>query len=341
VGGVDKGVPLMLLSPGNAQDYCLGCIGRARFFFKQRGLCDVAKHERHKVEVKEPMIHITTPATKQTKFAAYETQALAMDHLTDLQYADLIREQHPAAEWNHILLAINEGNFENESEFNEIKLRATRKPAFSKSFTPRKKVKFVMGGAIEEVGMLDMGASYDVNATLQPRAMEDQTEPWILTGKEWQAMCSYVQMLDSKLPELQEIVATSKAAVSDRLMILKDELGAVMADVVPGDYVPGGPYVNVWSGVGTNLENNQAVVTLVGKTVQQVTATTGRLENLVVKSNRVTSEEGQLQAQVLSLNQNQRAEESKTNQIVGQLHTLSLLLNQVQCAISEVVAQTP
>jgi hypothetical protein len=109
--------------------------------------------------------------------------------------------------------------------------------------------------------MLDMGASYEVKATLQPRAMSDQTEPWIFTGKEWQAMCSYVQMLESKLPELQEIIATSKAAVSDRLMILEDEIGAVMADVGSGDDVPGGPYVNVWSGVGTALENNQAVST--------------------------------------------------------------------------------
>jgi hypothetical protein len=99
-----------------------------------------------------------------------------VDLLTDLQYADLVREQHPVAEWNRILLVIKEGNFENESEFNEIKLRATRKPAFRKSFAPRKKVKFVMGGAIEDVGMLNMGASYDVKANLQPRAMEDQTE---------------------------------------------------------------------------------------------------------------------------------------------------------------------
>jgi hypothetical protein len=112
-------------------------------------------------------------------------------------------------------------------------------------------------------------------------------------------------MLDSKLPELQEIIATSKAAVSDRLMILEDELGAVMADVGPGDDVPGGPYVNVWSGVGTALEKNQAVATLVGKIAQQVTTTTGRLEKLVAKANRVTSEEGQLRAQVLSLNQSQ------------------------------------
>jgi hypothetical protein len=72
------------------------------------------------------------------------------------------------------------------------------------------------------------------------------------------------------------------------------------------------------------------VATLVGKIAQQVTATAGRLEKLVAKSNRVTSEEGQLRAQVLSLNQNQRAEETKTNQIVDQMHTLALLLNQVQ-----------
>jgi hypothetical protein len=54
------------------------------------------------------------------------------------------------------------------------------------------------------------------------------------------------------------------------------------------------------------------------------------LKKLVAKASRVTSEEGQLRAQVLSLNQSQRAEETKTNQIVDQLHTLSLLLNQVQ-----------
>jgi hypothetical protein len=57
------------------------------------------------------MIHIMTPAAKRTKFAAYETPDLAVDLLTDLQYADHIREQHPVAEWNHILLAIKEGNF--------------------------------------------------------------------------------------------------------------------------------------------------------------------------------------------------------------------------------------
>jgi hypothetical protein len=94
--------------------------------------------------------------------------------------------------------------------------------------------------------------------------------------------------------------------------------------------VQGGTYVNVWSGFGTALENNQAVATLVGKNSQQVTTTAGRLEKLVAKANRVTSEEGQLRAQVLSLNQIHSSEETKTNQVVGQMHTLALLLNQVQ-----------
>jgi hypothetical protein len=49
VGGGGKGVPLVLLSPGNAQDYCIGRIGDDRVCLLQRGLRDVAKHELQKV----------------------------------------------------------------------------------------------------------------------------------------------------------------------------------------------------------------------------------------------------------------------------------------------------
>jgi hypothetical protein len=68
------------------------------------------------------------------------------------------------------------GGFENESEFNDINLRATRKYA-CKSFTPRKKVKFAMGDAVEDVGMLGVGDSYEVKATLQPRVMVNKENP--------------------------------------------------------------------------------------------------------------------------------------------------------------------
>jgi hypothetical protein len=92
------GVPLVLLSLGNAHDYYLGHIYRDRVCLLQMGLCYVANHEQKKLEVKEPMMHIMTPATKQTKFAAYETPAMAVDFLTDLQYAAFVQEQHHVAE---------------------------------------------------------------------------------------------------------------------------------------------------------------------------------------------------------------------------------------------------
>jgi hypothetical protein len=93
-------------------------------------------------------------------------------------------------------LAVKEGFFENEMDFNEIKLWATRKPAFGNYVTHHKKFKFAMGDVIEDVGMLGMGAPYELKATLKPNTIVDQEEPWMLTGKEWQDMCSYAQMLD-------------------------------------------------------------------------------------------------------------------------------------------------
>jgi hypothetical protein len=52
-------------------------------------------------------------------------------------------------------------------------------------------------------------------------------------------------MLYSKLPELKDIIATSKVAVLDRLMVVEDELGLVMVDLGSGEDAPGGAYVNV------------------------------------------------------------------------------------------------
>jgi hypothetical protein len=112
----------VLLSLDKVQDYGIGHIGRARVCLLQMGLYGVAKHERQKLKVSEPMVVIMNRATTQTKFTVYEAPALAVDLLTELQYATFIREHHSAGEWNRILLAIKEGGFENESEFNDINL---------------------------------------------------------------------------------------------------------------------------------------------------------------------------------------------------------------------------
>jgi hypothetical protein len=49
----------------------------------QAGLCDVAKHEKQKLEIREAMVHIMAPTTKQSKFAAYEAPALVVANLSE------------------------------------------------------------------------------------------------------------------------------------------------------------------------------------------------------------------------------------------------------------------
>jgi hypothetical protein len=91
--------------------YCLGRIGWDRVCLLQTGMSDVRKHKRHRLEVKDPMIHSMTPGMKQTRSTAYEVPDLAVYLLTDAQYGELTREQHSVGEWNRILLAIKERIF--------------------------------------------------------------------------------------------------------------------------------------------------------------------------------------------------------------------------------------
>jgi hypothetical protein len=67
------------------------------------------------------------PATKQTKFAAYEAPALVVANLTEKQFGELTQEQHPVNDWNRIIWDIKAGRFENELEYEEIKQRASKK----------------------------------------------------------------------------------------------------------------------------------------------------------------------------------------------------------------------
>jgi hypothetical protein len=119
--GDTKGVYLVLLSPENVRNYCLGRIGRGRVCLLKTGMCDVAKYEKHKLEIEEAMAHIMAPTTKQTKLAAYEAPALVVTTLTDKQFGELTQEQHPVNDWNRIILAMKARRFENEPQYEEIK----------------------------------------------------------------------------------------------------------------------------------------------------------------------------------------------------------------------------
>jgi hypothetical protein len=110
---------------------------------------------------------------------------------------------------------------------------------------------------------------------------------------------------------LQEILFASKTALSERLMGVEDELGAALADLGTGEGIPGGGggYVNMWSGIGAALEDNQTMTNLVSKLHQQVKANAGNVGAAMAKANQANSEATTLKTQLVGMYETQRAEE--------------------------------
>jgi hypothetical protein len=117
-------------------------------------------------------------------------------------------------DWNRIILAIKAGTFDAEKEYEEIKLRASNKSVFSQAFNLRKKVKFAMEGAIADVQAVDLEASSKIRTLLKPRRPVYEGAAHSITKQEWEAVCTYVQLLSTRLPDLQETLFPSKTALS-------------------------------------------------------------------------------------------------------------------------------
>jgi hypothetical protein len=165
---------------------------------------------------------------------------LVVASLTEAQYEELTQEQHPVTDWNRIILAIKAGRFDTEKEYEEIKLCAGKKSVFSQAFAPRKKVKFALEGVTAGAQAVDLEASADSRSLLKPRRSVSEGVAHLLTEQEWEAVCAYVQLLNTRLPELQEIIFASKAALSERLMGVEDKVGVALADMGTGEGVHGG-----------------------------------------------------------------------------------------------------
>jgi hypothetical protein len=196
--------------------------------------------EKHKLEIQEAMVRIIASATKQMNSEAYEAPALAVAKLMEMQYVELTEEQHPANDWNRIILAIKAGQFNNDLDYEEIRQRARKNSVFGQSLTPTKKVKFAMEGATAGVQEVKLESSADIQSLPKPRRPVAEDAEHALTGKEWEALCAYAQMLNTRLPELQEIMSNSKEAIMEQLTGVEDELGAALADLGTGEGVPGG-----------------------------------------------------------------------------------------------------
>jgi hypothetical protein len=102
----------------------------------------------------------------------------------------------------------------------------------------------------------------------------------------------YVQMLNTRLLDLHEILFTLKAALSEHFMGVEDEY-------LEKGY--GGGYANIWSGIGTGLENNQAVANLVGKITQQVKVNAGNAGTVMAKANQDNVDSGALKMQLVGM----------------------------------------
>jgi hypothetical protein len=128
----------------------------------------------------------------------------------------------------------------NESEYENIKQRASKKSVFGQYFTPRKKAKFgleVLAPIVQEIKL--EASTYFLNL-LKPRRPVMEGAAHALTWKEWEGLCTYAQMLNGKLPELQEIMVNSEEVLAGRLLCVEDELGATLAELGSVDSVPGG-----------------------------------------------------------------------------------------------------
>jgi hypothetical protein len=113
-------------------------------------------------------------------------------------------------------------------------------------------------------------------------------------------------------------------------MGVEDELGAALADLGTVEGIPGGLYVNRWSGIESTLEDNQAVANLVSKLHEQVKANAGNIGAAMAKTNQANSETTTLKTQLVGMYQTQRAEKEKLTQLNGKLYQLTLILNQTQ-----------
>jgi hypothetical protein len=111
---------------------------------------------------------------------------------------------------------------------------------FIQSFTLRKKVKFGLEVLAPSVQDINLEASVEVRSLLKPRQPVMEGAAHALTVNEWEALFMYVHMINTRLPELQEIMANSEEVLMDRLLGVEDELGAALAELGTDDGVPRG-----------------------------------------------------------------------------------------------------
>jgi hypothetical protein len=105
-----------------------------------------------------------------------------------------------------------------------------------------------------------------------------------------------------------------------------------MAELRSRTEVPGGPYINVWSGIGVALENNQEVANLVGCIVQHMKATAGSMNQASQIANQSRAEVADIRAEVVMVvvSKKKMDEGFKVRQVGGHLLQITQFLAHVR-----------
>jgi hypothetical protein len=143
-------------------------------------------------------------------------------------------------------------------------------------------------------------------------------------------MYQYINVVAEQLPLLQEVIVRSRQISVERSSAVEDE-GRVQAELGNGAETPGGPYVNIWSGVSAVLDTSQEMSNMLGNIAQQVKNTAAALNQVTFRANKASADVGWgVRTQVTSLEANQRADASKVEDINGQ--QLTSMLGMIQQA---------
>jgi hypothetical protein len=141
-------------------------------------------------------------------------------------------------------------------------------------------------------------------------------------------MCNYITMLAERLLALLEVMVKSRQLTVERSAAMEDDVGAVQKELGDGAGLPGGPYVNVWSGLYDALDNSQTVANLVGKIAQQVRTKAAAMTQITSRDNKASADVVGVRAQITGLEAKQRMDTNKVTQIGSQL--LTSLLGKTQ-----------
>jgi hypothetical protein len=107
-------------------------------------------------------------------------------------------------------------------------------------------------------------------------------------------------------------------------------VGVVQAELGDGAEAPGGPYVNIWSGVSAALDTIQEVSDMLGRIARQVKNTLVALNQVTSRANKASAEVGGVQALVIGLEAKQRAESNNSEEMCGHLYQLTVMLGALQ-----------